>query len=280
MHIESTAHGFKPGGRSGQHFLISKDLRKKLIRYACLKKDDVVLEVGPGNGTLTSLIAQSAGKVVAVEKDTTLARWLREKFRVQDQVEIIEGDVLKMGLPNFNKIVSNPPYYISSKFMLLLNKMTFELAVLTLQKEFVQRLLAKNGTSDYGRITVGVQHKMDVKVLDPVPRESFYPRPKVDSAIVTLSPKSHPRKLRDESLFNELVRELFTQRRRRVKKVLAHYIESKTGIADRNIIEKLNPPNLRVYEMTVEEFEELSNSLSSALSKTDPLQSNDVRVQC
>jgi 16S rRNA (adenine1518-N6/adenine1519-N6)-dimethyltransferase len=267
MHVESALRDFKPNRRLGQHFLINNDLQKKLIRYASLKNDDIVLEVGPGNGDLTSLIAETAGKVIAVERDPRLVKLLRERFHTQDKVEVIEGDVLKSQLPSFNKIVSNLPYYISSKFMLLLTKMTFELGVFTLQKEFVQRLLAKNGSPDYGRITVAVQHKMDVNMLDPVPRQSFYPKPKVDSVIVTMNPKPHPHDLRDESLFYELVRELFTQRRKRVKKVLAHYLESRIGISDGNIIEKLNPVNSRVCDMTVEEFEELSNNLSLTLNE-------------
>jgi len=267
MHCESALRDFKPNRRLGQHFLINNDLQKKLIRYASLKNDDIVLEVGPGNGDLTSLIAETAGKVIAVERDPRLVKLLRERFHTRDKVEVIEGNVLKSQLPSFNKIVSNLPYYISSKFMLLLTKMTFELGVFTLQKEFVQRLLAKNGSPDYGRITVAVQHKMDVNMLDPVPRQSFYPKPKVDSVIVTMNPKPHPHDLRDESLFYELVRELFTQRRKRVKKVLAHYLESRIGISDGNIIEKLNPVNSRVCDMTVEEFEELSNNLSLTLNE-------------
>jgi 16S rRNA (adenine1518-N6/adenine1519-N6)-dimethyltransferase len=267
MHFESDLRDFKPKRRFGQHFLINNDLKKKLILYASLKNNDIVLEVGPGNGDLTSLIAETARKVFAVERDPRLVRLLKERFNTQDKVEVIEGNVLKCHLPSFNKIVSNLPYYISSKFMLLLTQMKFELGVFTLQKEFVQRLLAKNGTRDYGRITVAVQHKMNVNALDPVPKQSFYPRPKVDSIIVTVNPKHHAHDLRDESLFYELVRELFTQRRRRIRKVLAHYLESKIGIFDANIIEKLIPVNSRVCDMTVEEFEELSNNLSSILNE-------------
>ena len=265
MHLPSPFQGFQPSRRYGQHFLIDRKFRKRIVDYACLDKHDVVLEVGPGDGCLTSLLAENAGNVIAVEKDPRLAKLLNRKFVKQHKVKIIEGDVLKLQLPKFNKIVSNLPYYISSKFMLFLTKKTFEMAILTLQKEFVEKLIAKSGASNYGRITVVVQHKMEVKVLDQIPREFFYPRPKVDSAIVRLIPKSNPNKLFDEPLFEDLVRALFTQRRRKADKALAHFLRFKTGSLDKALINEVSPPSLRVCEMTVEEFEELSNRVSLTL---------------
>jgi len=274
MQLESFPHGLKPNRRLGQHFLVDRDLQKKLVRYASLKKDDVVLEVGPGDGAITSMMAEITGKVIAIEKDPRLVELLRRRFNALRTVEIIEGDVLRQRLPDFNKIVSNIPYYISSKFMLLLTKKTFELAILTLQKEFAQKLMAKNGTPGYRRVTVAVQQKMTVDMLDPVPRQSFYPIPKVDSVIVVLKPRQNPHWLSDQSLFDELVRELFTQRRKRVEKVLTHYLKSKMRGLDRDLVRELKPPNSRVYEMTVKEFEELSNGLSSALKERIQFQSS------
>jgi 16S rRNA (adenine1518-N6/adenine1519-N6)-dimethyltransferase len=245
--------------------LIDRELRKRIVDYACLDKCDVVLEVGPGDGGLTSLLAQNSRKVIAVEKDPRLARLLNYKFDGQHTVKIIEGDVLRLQLPKFNKIVSNLPYYISSKFMLFLTKKTFEIAILTLQKEFVEKLIAKSGTSSYGRITVVVQHKMEVNVLDEIPREFFYPKPKVDSAIVRLSPKNNLNKHFDQPLFEDVVRALFTQRKKKACKALAHFLRLKTGCSDKALIDEVNPPNSRVCEMTVEEFEELSHRVSLAL---------------
>jgi len=267
MHTESFVVGLKPNRRFGQHFLVDVDAQKKMIRYACLKNHDVVVEVGSGNGDLTSLIAETAGKVIAVERDPRLVKLLRERFSSRGRVQIIEGDIFKANLPSFNKIISNLPYYISSKFMFFLTKKTFELGVFTLQKEFVQRLVAKNGTSDYGRITVAIQHKMIVKILDSIPRQAFYPVPRVDSVTVSLSPKPEPRRLADETVFEEMVRELFTQRRKKVEKVLSHYLESKIGISGLDLVSTLDPPDSRVYEMTVEEFEELSNNVRLVLKE-------------
>ncbi len=247
--------------------MIDNYLLNKLVQYVSPEKSDVILEVGSGNGNLTSLLAEKAGKVIAIEKDPRLVRLLKQRFAVTSSVQIVEGDVLKANLPEFNKVVSNLPYCISSKFMLLLTKKTFELAVLTLQKEFAQKLVAKNKTPEYGRIAVLVQHRMNVNILDPIPRKAFYPRPKVSSVITTLYPKPDSHRVFDEILFNELVRDLFTQRRKKAEKALVYYIRSKIGILDKNLVRKSNPPNSRVYEMTVEEFEELSNRVSSSLKE-------------
>jgi 16S rRNA (adenine1518-N6/adenine1519-N6)-dimethyltransferase len=255
--------------RLGQHFLIDNDILKRIVGYASLKHDDIVLEVGPGTGTLTSLIAETAGKVIAVEKDLRFVKLLHERFDSKCGIEVIHGDILRTSLPNFNKVVSNIPYYISSKFMLFLTKKTFEIGVLTLQKEFAQKLVAENGYPEYGRITVAVQHRMDVKLLDQVPKESFKPKPKVESVIVTLKPRSNPYEVRDEMFFDNLVRDLFTQRRRHVKKVLVQYLESKMGIPYQDAFKDVSLPNLRVCEMTVRQFEQLSDELCEALAKSN-----------
>ena len=149
MYFKSISNEFKTSRKYGQHFLVDISLQKKIVSYASLKSEDVVLEVGPGIGDLTSLILKEAGKVIAVEKDQRLVKLLRERFRKCGNIEIIEGDVLKQTLSSFNKIISNLPYYISSKFMLIIIKNSFKLGVFTLQKEFVQRLIALNGTPEY-----------------------------------------------------------------------------------------------------------------------------------
>jgi 16S rRNA (adenine1518-N6/adenine1519-N6)-dimethyltransferase len=153
--------------------------------------------------------------------------------------------------------------------MLFLTKKKFEVCVLTLQKEFAQKINAENGHPGYGRITVAVQHQMDVKLLDQVSKESFKPRPKVESMIVTLKPKPNPYKVRDEVFFDNLVRDLFTQRRRHVKKVLVRYLESKMGIPYQEAFKEVSLPNLRVCEMTVRQFEQLSDELCGALAKSN-----------
>ena len=267
MYSRSMLREFKTSRKYGQHFLVDISLQKKIVSYASLKSEDVVLEVGPGIGDLTSLILKKAGRVIAVEKDQRLVKLLRERFRKCGNIEIIEGDVLKQTLPSFNKIISNLPYYISSKFMLIIVKKSFELGVFTLQKEFVQRLIALKGTPEYGRLSVALQHKMNVIALDSVPSESFSPKPKIDSVIIKITPKQNFHKLSNENLFADLIRQLFTQRNRKISKVLFNYMKSKIGGTYENWIAILNPPDSRVFETSIEEFEILSENLNKILKE-------------
>lgn len=255
----------------GQHFLISKQIGYKLVELAEVNDKDIVLEIGAGTGSLTSILKDKANKVIAVEKDPELFNFLKKKFSSYPKVEIIKGDILKINLPSFNKIVSTPPYNISSKLILFIVNKKIDSATLILQKEFAERLIAKCGTENYGRLTISVGIKAFVEVLGYVPRYAFYPPPKVDSAIVKIIPKKPEVKLRNELFFNELVRELFTQRRKKLRKVLLNYLKKKYDVK----IEDLWLNNIndllkkRVYETSIEELELLSNKLYDELLKLE-----------
>jgi len=260
---EFITHGLRPRKKLGQHFLVDRNVMRKLVEVAELGSADTVFEVGAGTGSLTSMIQKRAGRVIAIEKDPALTNLLRRKFAESNNVQIIEGDVIKTRLPKFNKIVSSPPYNISSKLVFLLLKKNFEILVLVLQKEFAERLVAQSGSENYGRLTVMVSHKAYTTLIDIVPRHAFYPSPKVDSAIVKLTPKE-PRKVFDEELFCDLVRELFTQRRRRLQKALLHLLR-RYGDRGNMLLRGLSIPEKRVYQTTVEEFENLANELYETL---------------
>jgi 16S rRNA (adenine1518-N6/adenine1519-N6)-dimethyltransferase len=247
--------------RLGQHFLIDKSVLRKLIEYANLNQKDVVLEVGAGVGTLTSPIAEKVKKVIAVEKDSVLASILRKKFSSNNKIELIEGDILKVRLPKFNKIVSTPPYNISSKLLFMLLERKFDLAIMTLQREFAERLVAESGSRNYGRLSVGVGHVASVKILDHVSPKAFHPPPKVSSVIVSIEMKKPSVKVLNEKFFNDLVRELFTQRRRRLRKALTHYLERRYGKRGGELASLIALPEKRVYETTIQEFEAISNEL-------------------
>jgi 16S rRNA (adenine1518-N6/adenine1519-N6)-dimethyltransferase len=261
---ELTAHGLRPRKKLGQHFLIDRDVMEKLVEVADLGPSDTVLEIGAGTGSLTSMIEKQAGTVVAVEKDPALTNLLSRKFAKSKNVKIVEGDILKIQLPKFDKVVSSPPYNISSKLVLLLLKKNFERLVLVLQKEFAERLVAQSGSRNYGRLTVMVGHKAHARLIDIVPRHAFYPTPKVDSAIVKLRPKESPIRVFDEQLFCDLVRELFTQRRRRLQKAILHLLR-RYGDKSSMLLPRLSIPEKRVYQTNVEEFESLANELYDAL---------------
>jgi len=156
---ELDALSIPPLKRFGQHFLIDKKVRENLVQLAGLTPQDTVLEVGPGLGFLTAALVTKASRLIAVEKDRTLAGYLTTKFASNTNLTVTEGDVLKIELPDFTKVVSSPPYNISSKLILLLLNSRFKRAVLLLQQEFVGRLMAPSGTREYGRLTVMFQSR-------------------------------------------------------------------------------------------------------------------------
>ena len=281
MNVESEliALGVRPRKKLGQHFLIDRNVMEKLVELADLGPSDTVLEIGAGTGSLTSIIEKQAGRVVAVEKDPTLTNLLRRKFAKSKNVKIIEGDILKIQLPKFDKVVSSPPYNISSKLVFLLLKKSFERLVLVLQKEFVERLVAQSGSRNYGRLTVMVSHKAHVRLIDIVPRHAFYPTPKVDSAIVNLVPKESRIRVFDEQLFCDLVRELFTQRRRRLRKTILRVLRT-YGAKSNMLLPGLSIPEKRVYQTTVEEFETLANELYEGLKVKRTISGGNLLCTC
>lgn len=262
-----TAH--RPSKRLGQNFLTDTAIAQEIVASISPGGSDTVLEPGPGHGTLTQLLVQKAGRVVAVEKDPRLVSELQRRFRGYSNLTVLAGDILKMkdGIPTFNKIVSTPPYYISSKLMLLLADFKFDLASVVFQKEFGERIVAKPGTSDYGRLTVSVSRKLDVEWIRSIPRTAFEPPPKVDSALLRFVPKAVRTEL-DEILFEEMVRGLFNQRRRLAKSSLLHFLSLKYGrVVAKEMSEKMVIPDKRIYELNVDEFENVSLQLWRLLSK-------------
>jgi 16S rRNA (adenine1518-N6/adenine1519-N6)-dimethyltransferase len=263
MDKRGTHFSFVPKKRLGQNFLIDSQLLKKIVFHAEILPTEIVLEIGPGFGTLTQIIQEKAQRVITIEKDPVLAEFLQEKFKTNPKVEIILGDVLDQPLPEYDKVVATPPYNISSKLLFQLIKKNYRAIVLTFQKEFADRLVSKPGTKNYGRLTVMINHKTKPELLENIPKKAFRPQPKVDSAIVKIIPKEYNKTV-DEKLFSELVLGLFTQRRRKVRSSLKHYIDKKIPYFP---IEILNTeiPDKRVYQMTVEDFEQLTQKISSKL---------------
>jgi 16S rRNA (adenine1518-N6/adenine1519-N6)-dimethyltransferase len=261
--------GASPIRRLGQNFLVDEAARDLMVSRANLSRSDIVLEVGPGTGFLTESLLNRAGKVIAVEKDRRLVELLRGKHRGNRRLRIVEGDVLKAQLPRFNKVVSCPPYYISSRLVLLLTSKRFRSAVLTLQKEFAERIVAKPGSSEYGRISVMVQHKASAELAGLIPRHSFRPVPKVNSAVVVIRRKKADVSVKSQPLFRDLVRFFFTQRRKKAAKVLRRYLEILFG--DESMSGKPLPslPDVRVFQLTVSDFERLSNEVVKMRNERD-----------
>ena len=256
-------YGFFPKKRLGQNFTVDLDIMQRLVSHASLTKDDVILEVGAGFGFLTQLLSSKCKKVVAVEVDPPLVSFLRKQLQSLQNVELIEGDILKVSLPFFNKVVSAPPYSISSPLLFRLLEKNFDSAVLIFQKEFAERLAASVGTKDYGRLTVTIYYRADVELLDYVPRTMFYPPPDVDSMIVRLKPRAPPFHVEDETLFFELVRTLFTQRNKKVRNALILFLR-KRELSREDAVELADSivySSKRVRELAPEDFGILTNDL-------------------
>ena len=259
-------HSYRPSKRLGQNFLKDHNIARRIVAIGELSREDIVLEPGPGYGTLTRLIVETGARVLAVEKDHRLAHDLREFFLSEPRVSVLEGDVLRMYIPDFNKIVGTPPYNISSKLILLMLKHRFDLASIVLQKEFGQRLLAKPGSADYGRLSVMSQRGLHLEKMGEIPRTVFQPRPKVDSVLLRLRRKTIADEV-DPELFEWLVRELFTQRKRLVRGAIKHALSRKFGSKlVEVIVQRIRIPDSRVFQLSAEGFESLTRQLEDSLT--------------
>jgi len=232
-----------------QRFLKDSRILKRIVDYAELKPEDVVLEIGAGTGNLTILLAEKCRKVIAYEKDEELASMIPERGNIEVRVE----DFLKSEPPEFNKIVSNLPYSISSPVTFRLLDFEFERAVLMYQKEFAMRMIAKPGTKDYSRLSANVQRFFDVELLEIVPRTAFFPRPKVDSAIMRLTPKNEK-----DQVFMELTEKLFRYRRKSIINNLRGAVIC--GVKGEEIAKRLDERILRkrAEELGVEELKRIA----------------------
>ncbi len=244
---------------TGQNFLIDVNVAYREVEYAGITEEDVVLEIGPGKGILTNLIAQKAKKVIAIEIDKFL--YNRFKNTCPKNVELFNADVLELDferLPRFNKIVSNLPFQISSPITFKILDYNFTKAVLIYQKEFADRMIAQSGSKNYSRLTVGVYYKAKCEVLENVSKACFSPKPKVDSSIIRLIPhKMPPFFVYDESFFFNLTKNLFNHRRKKIKTTIKEIYKLKS--------DSILYSNNRVEDLSPEQIGNLSNILFKLL---------------
>jgi len=259
---ELNALGIPPLKRFGQHFLVDKKTRDIMMESARLEPDDTVIEVGPGLGFITATLTSQPCSIIAIEKDRTLAEYLKNRYIKNSNVTIVQGDALEFQFQDQAKIISSPPYNISSKLILSILNSKFKLAVLLLQDEFVSRLTAPVGSRDYGRLTVTLQSRAKAERIIRVPRSAFYPSPKVDSAIVRIEPQTPDLLIKDQRTFNELVRSLFTQRRRKLRGVLKKYLKETYPTEMNEILIRTSFLEKRIFEIAPLELVGLSNIIS------------------
>jgi 16S rRNA (adenine1518-N6/adenine1519-N6)-dimethyltransferase len=264
--------GIRLSRRYGQHLVLDPSLLQRMVDYAGVGGGDRVLEVGAGVGNLTLLLARRAGEVIAVERDPRLVSLLRRVLEEEGcgNVRILQGDVLRLPLPPFNKVVSNLPYSLSSEFTFRLLERGFEVAVLMYQLEFARRLVAAPGSEDYGRLTVSAFYRVEVELLEEVPPSVFFPPPRVRSAVVRMRPRAPPFRVKDEERFERVLRVLFHHPRQKVRNALYHSFtelfphlrlekHERRAVLDRHL-----PPELagaRVRDLPPRELARLSDLL-------------------
>lgn len=232
-------HGISCRKSLGQNFLMDPNIIDKITGAAGLTPDDLVVEIGPGLGALTTKIARNAGKVLAVEVDRGLLPALAETLAGVGNVEVIQGDALEVDFDKMveektggvygrggrkYKLLANLPYYITSPLLmhLLHGRFNLSLMVVMIQLEVAARMSASPGTKDYGALSVAVQYFAEPKLLFRVPRTVFFPSPGVDSVVVRLTVRPEPAvAVRDEEAFFKVVRASFGQRRKTLLNALA-----------------------------------------------------------
>ena len=208
------------GGTLDQHFLVDAGYLDKIVVAADLGPEDVVLEIGAGVGNLTERLARKAKKVIAIELDPVLVRVLHDRFDKVANIEIIAGDALKVDFPEFDKVISNLPYSISSEITFKLLRHKFKLGILMYQYEFAARMVSLPNCKDYSRLTVDTCYFADASILMKVPKSAFQPAPEVDSAVVKLVPRPAPFEVKDQIFFMDFVAAVFSQRRKKLRNAI------------------------------------------------------------
>ncbi len=268
-------YGIKLNKNLGQNYLIDKNKRDQIIRFANLSKEDIVLEIGHGIGTLTIELAKQSKKVIAIEQDPNICQILENRLKNEniDNVELINDDALNVEFPKFNKIIANLPYQISSPITFKFLNYDFQLAILMYQKEFASRMNGKVGTKDYSRLSAMLYFKCNVETLASVSAESFIPKPKVDSSVVKLTPnKSMKIDENDFKVYSKFVKALFQHRNKKARNALIDSRHIISNLDKKELKEKLNLVkqeellSKRITTITPEEIFYLSKQLNEVIS--------------
>ena len=271
--------------RFGQNFLIDGRVLDKIIAGAGVCREDLVLEIGPGIGTLTQYLAEAAGKVISVEIDKKLLPILEETLSAYDNVKVINADVMDLDLNELIreemrisggedkalehvKVVANLPYYITTPILMALleQKLTVENITVMVQKEVANRMKASAGTKDYGALSLAVQYYAEPYLVANVPRNCFMPRPNVDSAVIRLTKRSVPPVMvKDEKLLFAVIRASFEQRRKTLVNSLAG--SSRLSFTKEQIVQAIEEAGLqqqvRGEALELAEFSRLTDCLTS-----------------
>ena len=261
----------------GQNFLINEEVVNGIIKSSDISKEDLIIEIGPGLGTLTKYLLEKAGKVICVELDSRMIKILKDRFFLYDNLEIINQDILKVNLKEIirnekekgkiktAKIVANLPYYITTPIVmkLLEEKLDLESITVMVQKEVANRLIACPGDKETGAITYAVYYYAKAEGIMEVTKNSFIPAPEVTSKVIKLKLRKEPQvKVRNEKLMFEIIKSAFMQRRKTLLNALTNtkvFINKEEGT---QILEKLElDTNIRPEKLSLENFADITNML-------------------
>ncbi len=269
-------YGFAFQKKFGQNFLIDSNVVEKIVREAGVTKDDFVLEIGPGIGTMTQVLCENAREVAAVEIDKNLIPILEDTLSKYNNVTVINEDILKLDINALAeeknggkpiKVVANLPYYITTPIIMGLfeSHVPLESITIMVQKEVADRMQVGPGTKDYGALSLAVQYYAKPQIVLEVPASCFMPRPNVDSAVIRLQrhEASPPVQVEDEKFMFRIIRAAFNQRRKTLVNALNNSgdinvpKEEITGAIE----ELFHNPTIRGEALTLEQFAQLSNRL-------------------
>ena len=268
-------YGFQVKKSYGQNFLVDQHVINKIIAGANIKATDLVIEIGPGIGGLTEHLAAQAKHLVAIEIDKALIPILEDNFSSHTNIEILNQDILKTDIASIiaergaksAKIVANLPYYITTPIIMsiLESKAPIESMTVMVQKEVGKRIKAAAGSKDYGALTLGVAYRAKVELIANVPRNSFVPRPNVDSVVLRLDALENPPvNVADEVLLFKIIRAAFEQRRKTLINCLYNLLDlglDKDELAA--VLEKCGiDANVRGEDLTLCEFADVANVIS------------------
>lgn len=252
----------KPNKKLGQNFLIDEETLDVITQD--ITKDDVIIEIGPGLGTLTKKLLEKAKKVYAIELDLKMVEILKDRFKLYKNIEIINEDILKLDINQIApkaKIVANLPYYITTSIITKILKANIKDITILIQKEVADRICALPSEKEAGAITYFIYYYADSKIIKNVSSECFIPSPKVESSVVRITKLEKPRvKVKNEELFFKLIKENFTKRRKNILNSLSNVIEKeklKSILEELNIDEKTRGENL-----TIEQFAKITNKIN------------------
>ncbi len=259
----------KPKKSLGQNFLINKNISRKIVTTSEITKEDIILEIGPGLGALTELLVEKAKKIFAIEIDPNLSKYLSEKFSVYNNVEVINDDILEVNLSNYNKVISNLPYTITGP---ILEKVFFKKdppsGIITIEKSIGNRIFLSGNYKEFSRISVTLNAFMTPISKYNIPRESFYPVPKIDLLLIKIIPTENLNSFLSDAksinYFLKFVAGTMPYKNKNIANALCHYFETinKNMCSKDKIIQILNQnkyENKKLFSFKNNEIIEISS---------------------